>query len=113
MPLLCGPLNSRFTYTGSPCPHLDLALPSAAKTLGEAIAHYANHFAVEISAMTTPLDGKPENLGKFFECRQPATGMYWVLDIHVLRGNEELCPKQDLLFGLHAQDIVELGALVC
>jgi len=40
MPLLFGPKNSRYTYTGSLCPHNDLAFESKAKTLSEAISDY-------------------------------------------------------------------------
>jgi hypothetical protein len=92
---------------------LDLALRSEAATLGQAIAEYEGHFNVKVTPMTKPLYGIAENVGKYFDCREPKTGMQWIVDIHVFRGGEELCPKQDLQFHLLAEDIVEMGELIC
>lgn len=113
MPFLCGPKNSRYTYTGTLCPHLDLALESSARTLGAAIQEYEAHFNVKITRMIKPLGGLPENSGKFFEFKDLSNGEWVAVDIHIFRGHAEICPKQDLTFLLLADDIVEFGELIC
>ena len=113
MPLLCGPLNSRFTFTGTPCPHLDLALHSNAKNLVEALIDYEQHFKVTIKPMLEPLDDNPANTGKYFKYWADDSETWSAVDIHILRADEEICPKQDLLFQLHPSDIVEIGQLIC
>ncbi len=111
MPLLFGPLNSRYTYTGSPCPHTDLALKSDAKTLGEAIREYERHFNVEVRPCSAPLPGQSEV--KYFTLTEAKNQFVHYVDIHVLRGEEEICTKQDLSFQLESSDLVEMGELVC
>lgn len=111
MPLISGPKNSRYMYTGSPCPHNDLAVRSTARTLGEAIQHYESEFGVTISPCAKPLPGESEV--KYFEVAEAGTGTKWLVDIHVQRGSVEICPKQDLSFPLLESDLVEMGELVC
>jgi hypothetical protein len=111
MPLIFGPKNSRYTYTGTPCPHNDLALPSNAKTLHEAIQEYEKHFNVAIRPCLDPLPGQSEV--KYFILTDLESEIIWYVDIHVLRGNEEICPKQNLAFELETEDLVEMGALIC
>ncbi len=113
MPFLCGPKNSRFTYTGSPCPHLDLALYSTARSLGEAILEYEAYFNTKIEPLTEPFEGKPENVGKYFRLTELDDSASRIVDIHVLRKNSEICVKQDLDFAIEPDDIVELGELIC
>lgn len=113
MPFLCGPKNSRYTYTGTSCPHLDLALRSNAQFLGQAIREYEARFHVKVTPMLEPFDGNPENSGKYFDFKDMDTGESLPVDIHIFRDNDEICPKQDLLFALTPDDIVELGELVC
>ncbi len=113
MPLLCGPLNSRFTFTGSLCPHLDLAIQSNAQTLGEALSDYERHFKIKIKPMLEPLDGDPANAGKYFQFWGDGAANWTAVDIHILRGTEEICPKQDLSFALHPTDVVDIGELIC
>lgn len=36
-----------------------------------------------------------------------------LVDIHIVRGDAELCPKQNLDFALEDADMVELGPLLC
>lgn len=114
MPLLCGPLNSRFTFTGNPCPHLDLAIQCDSKTLGEALKFYEQHFKAVIRPLQEPLDGKEENCGKYFSFCESSTPDVWqAVDVHVFRNGAELCPKQDLSFHLENTDVVEIGELIC
>jgi hypothetical protein len=111
MPLLSGPKNSRYTYTGTPCPHQDLALKSNARTLGEAIQDYEKHFNVTIKACVVPLPGQSEV--KYFVITDIETEVIHYVDIHVFRGEVEICPKQDTAFLLEPDDLVEMGELVC
>ena len=113
MPFICGPRNSRYTYTGTQCPHLDLALRSNARTLDDAVREYEAHFNVRVAPMVEPFDGNPKNFGKYFEFSDLSSGIRQPVDIHIIRGNDEICPKQDLSFALLVDDVVELGELVC
>jgi hypothetical protein len=38
---------------------------------------------------------------------------FMLVDVHVLRGSEEICPKQDVLFRLLEADIVKIGVIAC
>jgi hypothetical protein len=40
-------------------------------------------------------------------------GHFILADVHVERGAEELCPKQDVSFPLFETDIVRIGAIAC
>jgi hypothetical protein len=111
MPLIFGPRNSRYAYTGSLCPHNDLALESNAITLGEAIADYEKKFDVRIKACIEPLPGTTEV--KYFLMTDIDSTLLHYVDIHVLRGESEICPKQNILFALEPNDLVEMGELVC
>lgn len=113
MPLLCGPKNSRYAYTGNLCPHTDLALKVDALTLGDAIAQYETHFGVRISAHIDAEDAEEKFGDKYFRYVDEAGGENKLVDIHVFRGSAELCPKQNLEFALENADIVELGPLLC
>ena len=113
MPLLCGPKNSRYAPTGSAPPHLDLALRSDATCLGEAILEYEAHFNVKLTQLTGPLYDDPNNAGKFFEFKDLETGDLDHVDIHIFRGGQEICAKQDLSVALEADDVVEFGPLLC
>lgn len=111
MPLLFGPKNSRYTYTGTPCPHSDLALKSGAKTLGEAIRDYEDRFNVRVRPCEEPLPGQSEV--KYFVVSEVEGDLSHYVDIHVFRGDRQICPKQDLSFILQVDDLVEMGELVC
>ena len=111
MPLLFGPKNSRYAYTGSACPHNDLALPSDATTLGEAIREYELAFNVLVAPCLEPLPGESEV--KYFTVTERETKTQYIVDIHVFRGESEICPRQDTSFVLNDGDLVELGELIC
>lgn len=111
MPLIFGPKNSRYAYTGSPCPHNDLAYPSQAKTLDEALRDYEGRFNVELKPCLEPLPGESDV--KYFALTDRETGIWHYVDIHVFRGETEICPKQDLSFILWPDDLVEIGELIC
>ena len=113
MPLVCGPKNSRYAYTGSPCPHTDLALKVDALTLGDALARYESHFGVRISVHVDAKDAEEMFGDKYFRYVDEMSGENKLVDIHVIRGNSELCPKQNLDFILENTDIVEIGPLLC
>lgn len=113
MPLIFGPNNSRYAYTGSPCPHIDLAFESTAETLGAAIRDYEVHFDVSIIPYSKRLDPNDADVAKYFVCTQNKTETQTLVDIHIFRGEEEICPKQNIGFKLFPNDIVELGELIC
>jgi len=112
MPIIFGPNNSRYSYTGSPCPHTDLAFESSAKTLSEALKAYEDHFDVSVVPCVTPIDPSDTEV-KYFVFTNNKTSISKYVDIHVFRGNEEICPKQNLGFELLGEDMVEMGELIC
>jgi hypothetical protein len=67
----------------------------------------------------TPYDGSWETAK--FEIGEPPKyyiyklpdGRKSLIDIHILRLGEDLCPKQDLNFALRDGDIIVPGALIC
>jgi hypothetical protein len=85
-----------------------------AATLGEAIAEAEKilsarivpHFALKY---LLPLAGPR----KYFRVYAPDCVKYRLVDIHVYRDKENICPKQNLSFPLLESDIVGIGGLVC
>ncbi|RDV00899.1 hypothetical protein DWV00_03995 [Trinickia dinghuensis] len=90
-----------------------MALPVDALTLGDALVKYESHFCVRISVHIDAGDAEEKFGEKYFRYVDEATGANQLVDIHVFRGNAELCPKQKLDFALESADIVEIGPLVC
>lgn len=110
---LCGPKNARYTYTGSPIPHLDLAYRCEAQTLAEALSIYESVFNARITPMQEPLLGLNENIGKYFDYLDLDNNSKMAVDVHVIRQGETICPKQNLDFVLQKEDIVDIGPLLC
>lgn len=81
-------------------------IPISAKTLGEAVAMAAGRFGVRIV---------PHDRPKWFRVYgvPDMEGEYRLVDIHVYRDGQGICPKQDLGFRLLESDIVEIGILIC
>ncbi len=86
-----------------------------AETVADALAAYIRRFGVRF----TPYDGsepqvpfEPGEPPKFFFYEPPA-GCSFLVDIHVQRGSEWICPKQDLGFRLKSTDRVVIGQLAC
>ena len=85
-----------------------------ATTLGDAIQAYEQEFGLSI----TPYDGTlpraafahGEAPKYFFYTKADSTQL---VDIHIQRGDEEICPKQDLSFILLEDDVLHIGSLVC
>ena len=112
MALVCGPKNSRFTYTGSLCPHTDLAIEVSANRLSEAISAYERTFNAEV--IPAPM-GIPELVGhegKYFLHTDLDSGRKNLVDIHVFRGGRDLCVKQNLEFPILPGDLIEMGELI-
>lgn len=90
-------------------------LRKAAETLAEALEAYAREFGVKFRAYDGSLPevpfGKDEPRKYFFY--EKADGDSFLVDIHVERGHEDICPKQDLDFRLQPADRVRIGQLVC
>ena len=86
-----------------------------AATLNEAIRAYENEHSVSIE----PYDGSLEAI-PFSESEEPKYFFYrrsaseWpVVDIHIFRSGQEICPKQNLSFELFDGATVVIGELVC
>jgi hypothetical protein len=80
-------------------------LPIQARTLGEAVEAAAKFFGVHIV---------PHDPPKWFRIYGiPELSEYKLVDIHVHRGKENICPKQDLLFPLEETDVVGIGVITC
>lgn len=108
MPLIFGPLNSRYAYTGSPCPHSDLAFEISDLTLRDALRSYEAKFDVMIVPGNLPLADSPGlkcfHVGK-------AEGLRLAVEVVVTRGSAHFRPGHDAAFVLEAADIVELQEL--
>jgi hypothetical protein len=86
-----------------------------ARTLGSAIEEYSREFHVEIrpydgSDPSIPLDPREQRKYFFYERLDESC---FLVDIHVQRGKENICPKQNLDFSLLDGDEVHIGMLVC
>ena len=108
MPLLFGPLNPRFAYTGTPCPHADLAFEVPDRTLHDALRSYETRFDVTIVPGALPLAGS-SGLKCFFVGRTENPGR--AVEVVVTRGLTDYRPGHDTAFELEASDIVELVEL--
>jgi len=77
-----------------------------AGTLGEAVTAAAEYFGARIVAHDPP---------KWFRVydNPDLTEEYKLVDIHVLRNGQQICPKQDLSFPLLERDVVNIGVLAC
>lgn len=74
------------------------------RTLGELIAHLEATTSIQLIAADPP---------KYFLYKNLTTGEEEIVDVHIYRRDEMICPKQDLNFPLQPDDIVEAGMLVC
>lgn len=86
-----------------------------AETLGAALASYTQRFGVQFK----PYDGShalvpfaPGEPPKYFVYER-ADGSSELVDIHIERGAETICPKQDLSVRLQPNDRVHIGRLAC
>ena len=55
----------------------------------------------------------PENDYKYFDYLDNLTNNIHLVDLHVIRGEESICVKQNLNFILQENDMVEMGTLIC
>jgi hypothetical protein len=87
-----------------------------ASTFGRALSIYCRYFRCKL----TPFSGElPEAWGgcgdqaSYFEYT-PEHGEERILDIHIQRGDEIVCPKQNLDFPLDDGDLITIGVIyVC
>src|SRR3954471_16889857 len=109
MPFLSTIIGHPLEQTG-PYRYSGLRTPAGqrieARTLGEAVATAERMFDVRIV---------PHDPPKWFRVYGiPGSSSEHVLvDIHVSRGSEDICVKQDLTFPLLDTDIVSMGMLAC
>jgi hypothetical protein len=103
MPRISGPQNLYDPNgTGEP-------LQSEARTLGEAIKDYEVAYRVSVRPAPASEGSEP----KYFLILEADGITSDVVDIHVVRNDEEICPKQDLAFALLPDDEVVFGVLAC
>ncbi|MBX9722121.1 MAG: hypothetical protein K2X81_12045, partial [Candidatus Obscuribacterales bacterium] len=101
------------SYTGTKCPHTDLALKVDVNILSAALVVYENHFHVSLSPAPSDHPAIQGGDPKYFIHTDHKSGDSQLVDIHIFRGGKEICVKQDLNFELHTNDIIEIGELVC
>lgn len=108
MPLIFGPFNSRFAFTGSRCPHSDLAYQISDLTLGDALRSYEAKFDTVVMPSSLPLPGSTE-----LKCFLVGNGERWggAVEVVVRRGSTDFRPGHDTTFALEQSDIVELQEL--
>jgi hypothetical protein len=53
----------------------------------------------------------PNDPPKCFRYYPVGSDDFYAIDVHISRGDKEICPKQDLAFPLMAGDAVEAGSL--
>ena len=86
-----------------------------AETLEEALAAYTREFGARFRPYDGSLPLVPFALGepaKYFWYERE-NGSSLLVDIHIERDRETLCPKQDLSFLLQPDDQVCIGPLAC
>ncbi len=113
MPLLFGPKNSRMTYTGSPCPHNDLAFNVSDMILKDALRKYEIQFNVTIIPYIDESNTSKTNEAKYFLHIDNISKETNLVDLHIIRNGVEICVKQNLDFQLLTDDLVEMGELLC
>jgi hypothetical protein len=121
MPRLFGPENPQFTQgrnendtgwvrvMGEP-------VFTEAKTLGEAILAYEKAFSVSIILYDGSFPQIPFASGeepKYFVIQGNDSSDTTIVDIHIIRNESAICPKQSLDFLLEPNDILEFGPLIC
>jgi len=86
-----------------------------AETLGDALRAYSREYGVRFK----PYDGsdpsvplEPGEPPKYF-FYEKSDGSYQLVDIHIERGAEVICAKQDLSIRLQRGDAVRIGQLAC
>ena len=88
----------------------------AVATLGEALAAYCEQAAVTIIPYDGRFDSPPSGEGQAKYFLYDDGGQRFgkmVTDIHVRRGKENICPKQNLSFSLIDGDYVHFGFYGC
>jgi hypothetical protein len=86
-----------------------------AKTLAEALAAYGHQYGVRFRAYDGSDPAVPfedDEPAKYF-FYEKADGTSYLVDIHIERGKEEICPRQDLSVWLEPSDRVNIGPLAC
>ena len=90
-------------------------LRAEAKTLADALDAYTREYGVRLRAYDGSLpevpfeDGEPP---KYF-FYEKADGDWYLVDIHIERESEDICPKQDVRVSLQPGDRVHIGPLAC
>ena len=93
-------------------PYDEKGFSSSALSLKAAITDYENEFQIRIE--------KYDGTSPGIEIGDPPKYFYYntgsnkyLVDIHINRDGQEICPKQNLNFALLDGDIITIGQLVC
>jgi hypothetical protein len=89
---------------------------SDGKTLQAVIDDYSFRFNVEIKPYDGVIDAVPLSpceAPKYFYYKVRNTSHEILVDIHIYRNNEEICPKQNLSFPVFSTDTIIFGELIC
>jgi hypothetical protein len=106
-----GPCNPRVTFGPNLVRQPENPFCVAVEILGDALRAYEIYFGVTIEPCLTLLPGQSEY--KYFNVQAQIPKQNGLVDIHVFRDNEEMCPRQDLGFALKDGDVVDMGSLAC
>lgn len=106
-----GPCNPRVTFGPKLIRQPENPFYAAVENLGDALRAYEIKFKVVIEPCLTLLPGQSEY--KYFNVKSQLPKQSGLVDIHVFRDNEEICPRQDLGFPLKDGDVLEMGSLAC
>ena len=85
-------------------------------TLREALTEYEQKFKVQIWPYDGAYPAIPFVVGnepRYFYYRSIDSNVISLVDIHVTRNGDVICPKQDLNFVLLPSDFVDIGELIC
>lgn len=110
--LVCGPKNSRYTYTGTRCPHTDLAIEVNAETVREAVAAYEAMFACKVTAAPDDLPVLRGHEGLYCIHIDVASGESVLVAVHVVRGDETIEVRQNFDIAVRPDDILDIVQLV-
>jgi hypothetical protein len=90
-----------------------------AKTLKEALDSYCSYFNSKYRLYNGDIEELPIKKGEekyfYYASNNPKSKIIdeVLVDIHVIRESEEICPKQNLDFELVSGDLITIGMLAC
>jgi len=105
MAVIVGPKNERFVDELNQ-PHPERPFEVKSRVLGLALSEYEAHFNVRLTT-DSGFDGQ------YFSYHDLEAGVTELVDIHLYRGDQEICLKQNLDVVLEPNDLIRIGQLIC